>query len=57
MKHATVSFFIPYSVAASFVSGGSGNQIWTITATVSGSNYQNAQVGSYSDLLTFTITP
>ena len=57
MKHTTLSFFIPYSVAASYVSGGSGNQLWNITATVLGSNYQGAQVGSYSDLLTLTITP
>jgi Spore Coat Protein U domain len=57
MKHATVSFFIPYSVAASFISGGPGNQLWNITATVLGSNYQGAEVGSYSDLLTLTITP
>ena len=57
MKHASQSVFIPYSVAATFVSGGTGNQLWNITATVLGSNYQNAQVGSYSDLLTLTITP
>jgi hypothetical protein len=49
--------FIPYSVAAVYVSGASGNQLFTITATVLGPNYQNAQVGSYSDLLTLTITP
>jgi hypothetical protein len=57
MKHATASVFIPYSVAESFVSGGVGNQLWNITATVLGTDYQNAQVGSYSDLLTLTITP
>ncbi len=57
MKHVTASVFIPYSVGSSFVSGGPGNQLWTITATVLGPNYQNAQVGSYSDILTFTIFP
>jgi len=57
MKHVTASVFIPYSVAAVYVSGASGNQLFTITATVLGPNYQNAQVGSYSDLLTLTITP
>jgi hypothetical protein len=58
MKHTTLSFFIPYSVSASYVSGGFFNpQVWNITATVLGSNYQGAQVGSYSDLLTLTITP
>jgi spore coat protein U-like protein len=51
------SFYIPYSVAASYVSGPAANQRWTITATVLGTDYQNAQVGSYSDLLTLTITP
>ena len=57
MKHATLSVFIPYSVGATFVSGAVGNQLWNITATVLGPNYQNAQVGSYSDVLTLTITP
>jgi hypothetical protein len=57
MKHTTQSVFIPYSVAATYVSGAANNQTWTITATVLGTNYQNAQVGSYSDLLTLTITP
>ena len=51
------SFYIPYSVAASYVSGPAANQQWTITATVLGTDYQNAQVGTYSDLLTLTITP
>jgi hypothetical protein len=57
MKHTTASVYIPYSVAATFVSGGFGNQLWNITATVLGPNYQNAQVGPYSDLLTLTILP
>jgi spore coat protein U-like protein len=57
MKHATASVYIPYSISTAFVSGASNNQLWNITATVLGSDYQNAQVGSYSDLLTLTITP
>lgn len=57
MKHTTLSFYIPYTVSATYVSGAANNQLFTITATVLGPNYQNAQVGSYSDLLTLTITP
>jgi spore coat protein U-like protein len=57
MKHTTQSVFIPYSISATYVSGAANNQLFTITATVLGPNYQNAQVGSYSDLLTLTITP
>ena len=57
MKHTTLGFYIPYSIAAVYASGASNNQLFNITATVLGADYQNAQVGSYSDLLTFTITP
>jgi len=56
MKHGA-SDFIPYTVTATFVSPGGGNQNWTLTATVLGQDYQNAPVGSYSDLLTVTIIP
>ena len=57
MKHTTMSVYISYSVAAAYVSGAANNQLFNITATVLGANYQNAQVGSYSDTLTYTITP
>ena len=57
MKHATQNAFIPYTAAASFVSQGGGNQRWNVTLTVLGQDYQNALVGSYSDLLTISITP
>lgn len=57
MKHSTRSAFIPYSVTAAFVQGPSNNQQWRITATVLGADYQNAPVGSYSDILTATILP
>jgi hypothetical protein len=33
------------------------NQNWRVTATVLGTDYQNALVGNYSDTLTATITP
>jgi hypothetical protein len=42
MKHATQNAFIPYTVAAAFVSQGGGNQRWAVTATVLGQDYQNA---------------
>jgi spore coat protein U-like protein len=57
MKHATQSAFIPYAVAVAFVSGGATNQTWNLTATVLGQDYQNALVGSYTDVLTVTILP
>ena len=57
MKHSTLNAFIPYTVAATFVSQGGGNQRWTLTATVLGQDYQDAMVGSYSDLLAVTIIP
>lgn len=57
MKHATQNVFIPYTVSAAYVSGGSANQLWRLTATVLGQDYQDALVGPYSDLLTVTITP
>lgn len=57
MKHMTQNAFIPYTVAAAYVSGGSANQLWRITATVLGQNYQDALVGPYSDNLSMTITP
>ena len=57
MKHSTLNAYIPYTVAATFVSPGAGNQRWTLTATALGQDYQDAVVGSYSDLLTVTIIP
>jgi hypothetical protein len=57
MKHATQSAYIPYSMAVAYSSGPVNNQVWNLTATVLGQDYQNARVGSYSDLLTATIFP
>ena len=57
MKHATQNASIPYTVVARYVSGGTGNQLWSITATIDGAAYQNALVGSYTDDLTVQITP
>lgn len=57
MKHATQNAYIPYSVSPSFQGNTGVNQNWRITATVLGTDYQNAVVGPYSDLLTCTILP
>jgi len=57
LKHGVQSAFIPYTVMASYVSGGVGNQTWNITATILGAHYENALVGTYSDALTATILP
>ena len=57
LKHASASAYIPYSVSASYVSGGTGNQQWSITATILGPDYENALVGNYSDSLIVQISP
>jgi spore coat protein U-like protein len=57
MKHASQNAFIPYSVSPSFQGSTGVNQNWRVTATVLGTDYQNALVGNYSDTLTATITP
>jgi hypothetical protein len=57
MKHATLSEFIPYTVAPTYVSGGTGNQSWRVTATILPANYVNAREGTYSDVLTASILP
>jgi hypothetical protein len=44
-------------MAASFQGSTGSNQNWRLTATVLGQDYQNAYVGSYSDILTATVTP
>ena len=57
LKHLTQNAFIPYSVAPSFLGSTGANQNWRVTATILGTDYQNALVGSYSDTLTCSITP
>lgn len=56
MKHASQNAFIPYTVATTNLGGGT-TKTWRITGTVLAANYQNARVGSYSDILTATVTP
>jgi spore coat protein U-like protein len=57
MKHSTQNAFIPYSVTPTFINNTGVNENWRITATVLGTDYQNAFVGNYSDVLTATVTP
>lgn len=57
MKHASLNAFIPYSVSATYVSGAANNQTWLVTATVTGANYVDARIGTYTDSLTATILP
>lgn len=57
MKHATQNAFIPYTASVAFIGNAGLQQNWRITATVLGQDYQNAFGGTYSDLLTATITP
>lgn len=57
MKHASQNVYIPYSVGVSFTGITGANQNWRVTATVLGTDYENALVGPYSDVLTATILP
>ena len=57
LKHLSQNAFIPYSVAPSLLGSTGANQNWRVTATILGTDYQNALVGSYSDVLTCSITP
>jgi len=57
MKHAVQNAFIPYSISIAFLSSAGNNQDWRLTAVVLGSDYADALVGSYSDLLTATVLP
>jgi hypothetical protein len=57
MKHSSLPAFIPYSIAATFVGGSGVNETWRITGTIVGANYQNAPIGTYSDILTATVLP
>lgn len=57
MKHSSASVFIPYSVSAQDLTGSGANRTWRITATVLGQDYEDALVGTYSDVLRATISP
>jgi len=56
MKHASQNAYIPYTIATTSLGGGS-TTTWRITGTVLAANYQNALVGSYSDILSATVLP
>lgn len=57
MKHASQNVYIPYTVAPTLLSSSGAREDWRITGTVLGANYQNARVGSYSDILSATVLP
>jgi len=57
MKHSTQNVFIPYTISTTFLSQSGRNETWRITGSILAANYQNAQVGNYSDVLTATVTP
>jgi len=47
---------INYSVSIS-VAGGGSNRTLTLTLQIAGPNYTNVSAGSYSDVLTLSVTP
>jgi len=47
---------INYSVSISLGGGGAGRTL-TLSLQIAGANYTNASAGSYSDLLTLSVTP
>ena len=57
LRHAAGNATIAYSVLASYITGGVGNQSWRISATILGPAYENVPAGAYSDALTVTILP
>jgi hypothetical protein len=57
MKHATQNAYVPYTVAVTSLGGGGSTKTWRITGTVLAANYQNALVGSYTDILSATVLP
>lgn len=56
MKHGSQDAYIPYAVSTISLDSGS-TRTWRMTGTVLAANYQNAPVGSYSDILRATILP
>ena len=57
MKHATQNAFIPYTASVAYFSGTGSTKTWRVTGTVLAANYQNALVGSYTDILSATVLP
>ena|GEM_PF-6663233 len=47
---------IAYSVGIS-IAGGGANRTLTVTLQIAGPNYANVTAGSYSDILTLSVTP
>lgn len=57
LKHSTLNTYIPYSATTLFLGAQGSNESWRITGTILGANYQNAVVGTYSDVLSATVLP
>ncbi len=57
MKHSTLNEYIPYTILPVFMGASGSNETWRITSTVLGVNYENATIGSYSDVLSATVLP
>ncbi|MDA8156759.1 MAG: spore coat protein U domain-containing protein [Actinomycetota bacterium] len=60
MINADLVHYLPYSVSLNPTTGTANFftfQTVTVTGTVAGLDYQNAQSGNYSDTLTVTVTP
>jgi spore coat protein U-like protein len=60
MKHATLGEYVPYTFTYTKTGSGGGKTstiTMNIASTVLGTDYINASSGSYSDIVTLTITP
>ncbi len=57
MKHTTQNIFIPYSITTTFLGASGSKETWRINGTILGANYQNAAIGTYTDILVATVTP
>ena len=61
MRHTTVTTeYLPYSLTLNPISGTipkNTNQTLTISGTVTGTDYQNAYTGNYSDTVVISIEP
>jgi len=57
MKHTTLAQFLPYTIATQRISGPGANETWRLTGSVLAANYSNAPLGTYTDILTATVTP
>ena len=60
MKHASLNVFLPYSVSVTPASGTVAKNVnvaIAVNGTVTPTNFQNANIGSYGDTLVITLNP